>query len=171
MSEELSNKIRLNQARIASSKKENSSKNKEGSSKKETDNKIQKFTSPVAAAKKAKDVITAPTAIKGTDIAIYGIAFSLAALKDLLDLVGIGSLPAIGTVITFCISIAIGFVLLFDNVSVSGRRVVRNSVKKWLVLIAGTIVEGLLFGLNFLPIEFFTVVVIYWMSLVDRKAR
>lgn len=169
MSEELNNKIRLSKARAASTKK---SKKSEGQKKNDSqENKLQKSVSPLAAAKKVKNVVTAPTAIKATDFAIYGVAFSLAALKDLLDLVGIGSLPAIGTVITLCVSIAIGFTLLFDNVSISGRKVARNMIKKWLVLISGTIVEALLFGLNFLPIEVFTVAVIYWMSLVDRKAR
>ncbi len=127
---------------------------------------------PVAVAGKAKNMVSAPTRVQASDIPIYGLAFVLAGLKDLLDLSMIGSLPVIGTVITFCVSMAIGFVLLFDGgVSVAGkrRRVARRLTRKFLILIAGTMVEGFLFGLNFLPFEMITVGIIYWMSLADRK--
>ena len=125
--------------------------------------------SPLATAKKAKDIATAPTKIQSSDIPIYGTAFILAGLKDLLDLSFIGSLPGIGTAITFCISIAIGFVLLFDGVSGFQKKVARRLARRYLVLIAGTMVEGFLFGLNFFPFEILTVAIIYWMSLADRK--
>jgi hypothetical protein len=130
-----------------------------------------KIVAPLVIAKKAKDMITAPTEIQAMDVAIYGLAFSLALFKDILDIAIIGALPAVGTVITFCISIAIGFVLIFDGVSVSQRRVARRMTRRFLILIAGTMAEGILFGLNFFPIETMTVAIIYWMSLVDRKAE
>lgn len=130
-----------------------------------------KIVAPLVIAKKAKDIVTAPTEIQAMDVPIYGIAFSLALLKDILDLAFIGSLPAIGTVVTFCVSIAIGFVLIFDGISVSQRRVARRMTRRFLILIAGTLAEGILFGLNFFPIETITVAIIYWMALVDRKAE
>lgn len=144
-------------------------KEKEGRSSKEYAGKLGKIIAPLAAAKAAKDIVTAPSSFQVMDIPIYGVALILALLKDLLDLVLVGSLPAIGTVITFCISMAIGFVLLFDGVSSSQRKVARKLAKKFLILIAGTMVEGIFFGLNFLPFEALTVGIIYWISLVERK--
>lgn len=188
--EEMQNKIRLNEARRGDSAEkslDNSNKvkpsvgdgkkaiikNNDSSSKNKESNglrgKFAKIAVPLAAIKKAKDIVTAPTKVQVTDVPIYGIAFALALFKDLLDLAFIGSLPAIGTVITFCISMAIGFVLLFDGVSNYKRKVVRNMMRRWLVLIGGTIAEGVLFGLNFMPIETLVVGIIYWMALVDRK--
>ena len=167
MSEEMNNKIRLNQAR------RNELKDSKGQSKNDKyGTKLDKITSPVAAAKKTKDIVTAPTEIQATDFAIYGIAFSLAALKDLLDL-AIGIIPGVVTVIGFCISIAIGFTLLFDGISSSQRKAARikaRMIRRYLVLIAGTMVESFLVGLNYFPFELLTVAIIYWMSLVDRKA-
>jgi hypothetical protein len=183
MSEEFNNKIRLNEARRSAVKnrikKADGSRSKESlyggrEEKKTAKNKKNPFKgmkNPIKITKKAKNIATAPTAIMATDIAIYGVAFALAGFKDLLDLAFIGSLPAVGTVVTFCVSIAIGFVLLFDGISSSQRRVARRMTRKFLVLIGGTIIEVILFGLNFLPFEMITVGVIYWMSLADRKAN
>jgi hypothetical protein len=100
----------------------------------------------------------------------YAPAFLAALLKDLLDLVGIGSLPAIGTVLTLCFSLLI-FLLLwaFAGTSRKSHGAVRSGVlKSGKVLLAGTIVESLFFGLNFLPIETLTVYIIYRM---DKKRR
>lgn len=188
---EMNNKMRLNQARRSAVEKRldradgirpNMSngeklsrrnnlygKDVAGKEPKKYSGRFAKAAAKVGVAKKAKDLITAPTEIQAMDVAIYGIAFSLALFKDLLDLAFIGSLPAIGTVITFCVSMAIGFVLLFDGISNSQRKVARRLTKKFLVLIAGTLAEGILFGLNFFPIETFTVFIIFWMSLTDRK--
>lgn len=188
---EMNNKIRLNQARRDAVEKRlnradgiNSNMNseqkvkirkrkygneKEGQQARNYAGKLGKMATPVGAIVAAKNLVTAPTNIQAMDVPIYGIAFSLALFKDLLDLAFIGSLPAIGTIITFCISIAIGFVLLFDGISSSQRKVARRMTKKFLVLIAGTLAEGILFGLNFFPIETFTVFIIFWMSLMERR--
>ncbi|EKE20846.1 MAG: hypothetical protein ACD_7C00461G0006 [uncultured bacterium] len=131
--------------------------------------KLGKASQALAIAKGAKDIITAPTEIQAMDVPIYGLAFALALLKDLLDLTVVLALPAIGTVITICVSIAIGLILLFDGISVSQRRMARRMTRRFLVLIAGTLAEGILFGLNFFPIETLVVAIIYWMSLTDRK--
>lgn len=133
--------------------------------------KFAKIVAPLTIARKAKDTVTAPTEIQAMDIPIYGLAIALALFKDILDLGVIGALPAIGTVITFCVSIAIGFLLLFDGISSSQRKVARRMTRRFLILIAGTLAEGILFGLNFFPVETITVVIIYWMSLMDRKAE
>lgn len=173
---ELDNKIRLNQVRRDAVrkrlKKADSHDSREnlygGKKEKETArkyfNKLKKITNPLAAAKEAKDLLTAP---KVMDVPIYGMALALAGFKDLLDL-AIGLTP-IATVIGFCISIAIGLILLFDGVSSSKRMVARNLTKKYLILIAGTMTESFLFGLNLFPFEMATVALIYWMTLRERK--
>ncbi len=178
---ELDNKFRLDEARRKalrarmqkadrnSSKKSLYGGASEGKETKNRNGGLKGLKNPLAVAKKAKDIATAPIKIQSSDIPIYGVAFMLAGLKDLLDLSFIGSLPVIGTAITFCISIAIGFILLFDGVSGFQRKIARRLTRRYLVLIVGTMIEGFLFGLNFFPFEMFTVVIIYWMSLVDRK--
>ncbi|MDX9913580.1 MAG: hypothetical protein RBS77_03310 [Candidatus Moranbacteria bacterium] len=190
--EEIKNKIRLDQVRRAAirarmdqadgikpnmSAKEKAEIRKdkyggasENKASKAHSGKFAKIAAPLAVAKKAKDMVMAPTEIRATDVLIYGLAVSLALFKDILDLAFIGSLPAIGTVITFCISIAIGFILLLGGVSVSRRKVARRMTRRFLILIAGTLVEGIFFGLNFFPVETMTVLIIYWMELADRKA-
>jgi hypothetical protein len=98
----------------------------------------------------------------------YGLAFFAAVLKDILDFTGFGSLPLIGTVITFCVSIFIGFMMLLSNILGSERSMFQRSLMRWLVLITGTLVE-LLFGLNFIPWETATVLFVYAMALAARK--
>lgn len=93
----------------------------------------------------------------------YSPVFLLALLKDLLDLVGIGSLPGIGTIITFCISILI-FLLFFLIKSNSKLVDSRFIMKRGVVLLLGSMVEGFAFGLNFLPIETITIFVIFMMD-------
>lgn len=92
----------------------------------------------------------------------YMPAFAVALLKDLLDLVLIGSLPGIGTIITVCFSLLIFFLLMLNG---SGKKY--SLTKKSLLLAGGAIVEGIFFGLNFLPIETMTVFLIYHG---DKKA-
>ena len=176
---ELDNKIRLNQVRRDAvreklnmsdshgSKKSLYGGKKENEGAKKYANKLKKIASPIAAAKAAKDIVTAPMEFRVMDVPIYGMALALAGFKDLLDL-AIGLTP-IATVIGFCISIAIGLILLFDGVSSSKRMVARNLTKKYLILIAGTMTESFLFGLNLFPFEMATVALIYWMTLRERR--
>lgn len=84
--------------------------------------------------------------------------------KDLLDLTGVGSLPGIGTVVTFCASILIFFLALLRG-SFRGRM----KYKKGMVLIVGTIVEAVGFGLNFLPLETLTVAAMYAVDKAEAK--
>ena len=172
---ELDNKIRLNQVRRDAVREKLNMSDRHGSNKslyggkkenegaKKYANKLKKIASPIAAAKAAKDIVTAPMEFRVMDVPIYGMALALAGFKDLLDL-AIGLTP-IATVIGFCISIAIGLILLFDGVSSSKRMV----TKKYLILIAGTMTESFLFGLNLFPFEMATVALIYWITLLERK--
>jgi hypothetical protein len=98
----------------------------------------------------------------------YIIALIAALLKDALDLAFIGSLPGIGTVITICCSILIFFMMLLSG-SGQRRKMARGMIKKGLLLLGGTIVEMIGFGINFFPIETFTVALVYLMELSERK--
>ncbi|MDO8566413.1 MAG: hypothetical protein Q7S04_04525 [Candidatus Moranbacteria bacterium] len=91
---------------------------------------------------------------------LYGGATIIALFKDLLDFVGIGSLPAIGTVVTICFSLLI-FILLtvFDNSG--GWNKTNRVIMRGLVFTLVAIFEGIFFGLNFLPLETFTVIGLY----------
>jgi hypothetical protein len=82
--------------------------------------------------------------------------FLVALLKDILDFTLIGSLPGLGSVVTFCFSI-----LIFLLMMMSGSKSKYSLTKKGITLMIGTVAEGFLFGLNFLPIETITVLFIY----------
>lgn len=96
----------------------------------------------------------------------YFVAWFLALLKDLLDLIGIGSLPAIGTAITICVSITAFLLSLLVD---AGRaKMVTKTFTKVIILLSGTTVE-LLFGLNFIPWETVAVSMMYLLTLQERK--
>lgn len=90
----------------------------------------------------------------------------IALLKDLLDLVGLGSLPGIGTIVTICFSFFIWMLMtLFDRSGgKSNKKMARGQV-----LVGFSLVEAFGFGLNFLPIETLTVVALYIMA--QRAAK
>jgi hypothetical protein len=97
---------------------------------------------------------------------LFGIALALAMLKDILDFVGLGSLPAIGTVITLCVSLAIGFIMLLTG-SRGMAKMARGMAKRFGVLAGGTAAE-MFFGINFIPIETIVVIIVFYMTLRDR---
>jgi hypothetical protein len=96
----------------------------------------------------------------------YSAPLIIAIFKDLLDIIGIGSLPAVGTVITLCLSFIIGILLFFftDAGDINGKRKI---AKRAAVFIVGLVSEMILFGANLLPIETLTVYIIYWMDKSD----
>lgn len=107
----------------------------------------------------------------------YFAALMAAMVKDLLDFVGIGSLPAIGTVITFCSAIFIMFMMILGNMmheehdrTVFQSYILNKWIVKWIILLITTIVE-LLFGANFLPIQTIGVLIIWSFALAARKSR
>ena len=129
----------------------------------------------VKKAKAAADAIKAPYSLfkhikLGNDWP-YIPALFVAILKDLLDFVGIGSLPAIGSVVTIICSIFIFFMMLLAGGSKkrkAAKALLKGPMGRFLLLGAGTLAE-LLFGLNFLPIETAVVSGAYWMLLLERK--
>lgn len=90
----------------------------------------------------------------------YSAPFAVAGFKDLIDLVGIGSLPFIGTAITILCAILIFMLLLLikKNSSLFNAKIV---ISRIVVLVCGTAIEGFMFGLNFLPIQTITMYIIY----------
>lgn len=102
------------------------------------------------------------TGEKPSMILYLGISM-IALFKDLLDLVGIGSLPAIGTVITFCLTFLIWMLFLVFDKSGGGSKANRVIVRGLILIFVG-LVEGFFFGLNLLPIETATIVVLYFMA-------
>ena len=98
---------------------------------------------------------------------LYGIALSAALLKDILDFVGVGSLPAIGTVITLMATITIWAVMIITGSAFKAIKK-RRLMMRYGVLAAGTLIE-MVFGLDFLPIETFMVIYIFVSALEDRR--
>jgi hypothetical protein len=99
----------------------------------------------------------------------YAPAASFALLKDLSDIIFVGSLPGLGTVVSFCCSVAIFLILFLTRVNkklVDSRFLLRMVV----ALALGTLIEFLP-GVNFLPIETVTILLIYFMDkhLSDKK--
>lgn len=93
----------------------------------------------------------------------YSPIFSVALFKDMLDLALVGSFPGVGTLVTFCFSLLIFVMLLLTR---SNKKLIDSRfLLRWVVtLILGSMVEGFIFGLNFLPIETITILVIYLMD-------
>jgi F0F1-type ATP synthase assembly protein I len=91
----------------------------------------------------------------------YFLAIGFAALKDLLDFVGIGSLPVLGTIVTLMFGGIIAILIIKAN----PKKITRNM----LLLFGGTATEALLPGLNLLPVMTGTVVGIYVKIMAERK--
>ncbi|EKD58867.1 MAG: hypothetical protein ACD_56C00037G0012 [uncultured bacterium] len=94
-------------------------------------------------------------------------AIGASMLKDLSDLVFIGSLPGVGTVITIMCSIFIFMMMLL--VGGGGKKKVANGlVKKGGIILAGTL-AGFMPGINFIPEATATALVVYFTTLSERK--
>lgn len=107
-----------------------------------------------------------------TDIP-YFFAILTALLKDGLDLVGVGSLPGIGTAVTACSSLFIMAMMFLGNVMHDEHdRTIFQSVilKQFGVLVFTTLVE-MIFGLDLAPFETVGVLFIYSFALAARKGR
>lgn len=103
---------------------------------------------------------------------MYGLALIAAILKDLLDLTEVtGILYLIIIVATFLCSIFIAMMMILDNYSsrnsLRGGHIQQKMIRSWLVLLGGTTLE-MIFGLDFLPIETLTVLIIYALALSAR---
>jgi hypothetical protein len=97
---------------------------------------------------------------------MYGIALTLAILKDISDFVGLGSLPVIGTLITFSVSFIIGMIMFLTGSGMK-KRFVKALLKRYGALIIGSLLE-MLFGLNFFPIETCMIIIVFYLTLRER---
>lgn len=87
-------------------------------------------------------------------------------LKDTLDFIGIGSLPGIGLVVTACFSFfSFVLLLLFDRSGGRGNK----RMAQGMVVTMGTLVEGIGFVVNFLPLQTLTAVFLYLISYKSWK--
>ncbi len=101
---------------------------------------------------------------------VYAAALVAAILKDILDFseaTGVGYIFVIIT--TFMCSIFIAMMMLLgDSMGGTKERNSTKSIRNWLILLAGTTTE-FIFGLDMLPIETLTVIIIYFFVLAARK--
>lgn len=102
-------------------------------------------------------------------------AIMIALFKDISDFFLIGSIPLIGTIVTILASITLFFAMLISGASFKNfknkkdnKKLAIKVGKKWGTLAAGTIFE-MLFGLNFIPIETISALLIYFFILQERK--
>lgn len=96
----------------------------------------------------------------------FGIALMIAIFKDIIDLIGIGSFPIIGTLLTFFASCIIFFCTLITG-SGAKKDFARRIMKKYGTIIIGTLIE-FIFGIDFLPIETCIVIIVYALTLHER---
>ena len=97
----------------------------------------------------------------------YSLALIAAILKDVFDFLeatGIGYVAVI--VFTFLCSIWIAMMMLLASGG-KGRRQ-QKIIRNWLILLSGTTAE-MIFGIDILPIETLTVLIIYALTLIDRR--
>ncbi len=101
---------------------------------------------------------------------MYGLALIAAMFKDLLDLFEVtGVWYAIVILMTFLTSIFIALMMILGNsFNGGGGRKSQKMIKSWLVLLAGTGME-MVFGLDVLPIETLSVLIIYTLLLAHRN--
>lgn len=103
---------------------------------------------------------------------LFGIALSVALLKDILDLVGFGSFPAIGTVVTLMASATIALIMFITGSGSKAKMIkglVKSGAKRYGVLVFGTIIE-MIFGIDFLPIETTVVIIVFILTLQERRS-
>ena len=102
---------------------------------------------------------------------MYGLALIAAIFKDILDITeATGIMYAVVIVATLLCSIFIAMMMILGGFSngAEGGRVQQKMIRSWLILLGGTVAE-MLFGINFLPIETFTVAIVYVLLLSARK--
>jgi len=99
------------------------------------------------------------------DYLFVGMAVAIAVLKDILDYVGLGSLPLIGTAVTIMATIFIAAAMYLAGAK--GQRKNKQFFKKAMAYIGGTGAE-FIFGLDFLPIETFMALYLYYILLKER---
>ena len=100
---------------------------------------------------------------------MYFLALLAAIFKDLLDFIEFAGITyIIIIVLTICISIFIGMMMMLGSFSNGQGRAQQKIIRSWLTLLTGTTAE-MVFGINILPIETMTVAIIWGFALSARK--
>lgn len=100
---------------------------------------------------------------------MYFAALLAAIFKDIVDLIEAAGVTYIVVfVVTLCISAFIAMMMFLGSFSSGKSRTQYKIIRGWLILLGGTGAE-MIFGLNFMPIETFTVILIWGMVLSERK--
>jgi len=126
------------------------------------------FGNPISA---TKSIFSMVTEIRVFDI-LFAFPFMLAILKDISDIVLIGSVWGIGTVISICCSILGGFYIWLigmGEIKKKARGFLGGTTKRLLVLFGGTTIEAFAMGVNFLPMQTITFLLMYIMLLYERS--
>ena len=97
----------------------------------------------------------------------YVPALLAAGLKEVLDLVLIGSLPGLGTLITVADSITVFILLTFTRLETAFHPKVL--FRRLIVMGIVTLIEGLAVGVNFLPLEMVSVILLYFLEKRSQK--
>ena len=116
-----------------------------------------------------EDGASAPEKAVQPSFIVFMLMLMVAMLKDLLDLIGIGSLPGIGWVVTFMFDIVIGMLVFFDPLMRSGKNRWSKIAKRIGIIGVTGLIEGLAFGLNLLPMETGMVVLMYILAKKEAK--
>ncbi len=97
----------------------------------------------------------------------YALALIAAILKDIFDL---AEFTGVGFALVFIFTLMCGIWIAMMMLLAGGGKGRRQQkiIRSWLILLSGTTME-LLFGIDLLPIETVTVLIIYALALVDRK--
>ncbi|MDO8240581.1 MAG: hypothetical protein Q7T51_01155 [Candidatus Moranbacteria bacterium] len=104
---------------------------------------------------------------------VFGLALAAAALKDILDLVDTAliALGGLGVVLIFVstgmASIVIAVAMFIT--SASGNSKVGRKIAKKISVLAGTTIIEFIPGIDVLPLETLAVIIIIWLTLVERK--
>lgn len=108
---------------------------------------------------------------------LFAIAFIAALLKDILDIVNTVLIAAggIGAVLIFIFTLmasaVIGFIMILTGSSGKTKmaKTIAKRITKRIAILAGATLVELIPGVDLLPIESLVVVVIFWMTLDERK--
>lgn len=104
---------------------------------------------------------------------LFGVAISLAILKDTLDIPDTALIPVLGIgeiitiILTFFISIII-FVIIIITGSAGRARVAKNTIKKLIAIISTGLIE-IIPAIDLLPMETILVIATFWMTLKERQ--
>jgi len=117
-----------------------------------------------------RNIFNMPGQIQINDI-LFVFPLILAILKDISDIFLIGSIWGLGTVISLCCSIMGGLYIWLigaGNARRKAKGIFNGTMKRFLVLFGGTTIEIFGMGINFLPVQTITFILMYLMLLYER---